>query len=167
MFSTDSLPGFRPFNASQDMNCTSGAVQSFDGMVYMTDNVHGGNYLNYLQFTWTTAPLIYDGYVTPETLEGGFDLDDLFLGSVTLKYLFALGIISVLSVSMFIIGAMYGSVLAGAVIAMFIDTIAIFILVLLGILPAWFAVVVFMILALAIAFLLSKVIGGGGGDGGG
>ena len=168
IFSTDELPAFATFSLSEPYNCTSGASNTWDAVAYMTDTVHGDNYLNYYRFTWQASPSGIDQFADGTTIDGGFDLDMLFLGSTTLKYLFALGIITVLSVSMFIIGAMYGSVLAGAVIAMFVDTIAIFLLVLLGILPGWIAVVVFMVLALAVAFLLSKVIGGGGGgDGGG
>lgn len=168
MFTLDSVPDFETLNTSDlyKYNCTYSARGSYKGFVFVSDDIHGDNYLNYQSGDVTVAAFGGSAYLTPPADAVSQSISDLFGDSEMLKYLFAIGLIAAVTVGVFVTGAAYGSVAAGAVLAIFADTIMVFLLVLLGILPSWFAVVVFLLMALSIAYIISKYVGGGGGGGG-
>jgi hypothetical protein len=169
MFTIDSVPAFSDLNTSDlyELNCTYSAGGDYVRYLFISDNIHGANYLNYQTGDTIVSAFGDSGYIPPGTDAVSQSISDLFGDSDYLKYLFALGVLTAITIGVLVVGASYGSAMSGVVLALFADTITVFLLVLIGVLPTWFAVVVFLLMALAIAYLISRFVGGGaGGDAG-
>jgi hypothetical protein len=127
--------------------------------MFMTDLVHGDNYGNYYVEPWTVAtiPLNTDmiNAVQPDSFENGWS--SVFMGSQTLKYIFALLVFLGLTFAAFMGGAALGNAMAGGVVALFTGVAVIFFFILMGVLPAWFGIVIFFVMALITAFIMRKV----------
>jgi hypothetical protein len=160
LFTIDNLPGFGLFSANGSYYCNMSTGGTYRGYVFFTDNAHQDNYLNYKNLDWQVSVYGEVPIVLPDNAYNAA-FEDVFLGSQALKYLFAMGILVTVTIACMYFGGMYGNVMAGAITSIFMDTIAIFILVILGVLPTWFAVVIFLLMALAIAYAISKFTGGG------
>lgn len=159
-------PTFQSFTDQSILNCSSMTADDYRGILFITDDVHSDNILNYEIFSWNSEGNINPDLVIgsePENVQEIFD--QLFMGSDLLKYLFSLILFLGIVFGSFTAGAYLGNAMAGAIVACFAGAVTILFLTIFGILPVWFAIVVFLIVSAVIAIAVRNIfVGGGGGE---
>lgn len=149
---------FKDYTTASSLNCSSMDYDSFQGYVFITDDEHGDNYLNYENFMWQTDPNLNDALQNSTNSVVVTDtFNKLFMDSPFLKYLFALILFLGITFGSFASSAYLGNAFAGGIIAVFAGSATIFFLVLFTILPVWFGVVVFLIMALILAGMIRSI----------
>lgn len=164
-----SFPAFSEYVPDIPLNCTQINYGDYTARYFMTDSVHPDNRLNYVDYDYHIKVFdanqnLIDGS-TPTAFDEGFD--EIFMGSQTLKYLFAFITFVVVVIGVFVAGMKYGAGGTSVILAMFAGSVTIIFMVILGILPLWFLVVIIGILALAGAVYLRTIYTGSGNSGGG
>lgn len=159
----DDAPAFSDYNmTSFDANCSQSSNADYVGFLYFTDDIHGNNYINHREIYYTVG-LPSGGIFDSTGASSEPVIATLFGDNQGLKYLFVVGLLVAVTMGVMIVGANYGSVMAGMFMAMFIDTIMIFMFSMTGFIPPWIAVVVFLVLALMISALIMKFFSSGEG----
>lgn len=151
-------------NISVPFACSQNSSGSYTGLIFATDSLHSDNYLDFEEFSYTVSLTGLDsdtGYLADDE-DFSAIFESIFGESTVLKYLFALIVLSGLTVICFMIGAKYGSAVAGAAISIVIDICATVLMVLMGVLPIWFLIIILFAAAVGVAVLFSRMAGSGG-----
>jgi hypothetical protein len=161
------FPAFTQVNTNETkhLNCTSANAGERIGYLFLTDSVHQNNYLNYIPFIWSVSVLgednTFQGEDPNSVISQGFF--EMFAGSTTLTYIFVFLIFVVVVIGCLVAGASIGSASAGFYLGGFAGFTWLMIAFLLGLLPIWIIIAIFIMLAAIVAFATSKMFGASGG----
>ena len=158
------LPALAAYTAGETMNCTSANVGTRNGYLFFSDAIHGNNYNNFKMFTWTTSNININAnmsmLLSDDAAKEGFDA--MFMGSDTLKYLFVVVIIIITLCAGLYAGVLMGNAMLGAISSGVAICAILFILSMVGLVPVWVVVSIFVITALILAGVITKMLAGSG-----
>lgn len=164
------LPALKNYASTFQQNCSSVSrdIGSYTATIFFTDTAHNGNWAYYSQFPYSIS------YISTNSgIDNAFAGDNLgeyfsaiFQGSDMLKYLFVIFVLAIITIGCVYFGSMGGSATMGFYAAAIFDCVAIFLFSLMGLVPTWIPVIIFLIAALLVAFLVMKGFNVGGVQGG-
>lgn len=158
------LPPLTAYAANQSLNCSFSMVGTRTAYLFFSDAVHGNNYNNFQSFEWVVANININAnmsmLMSDDAAKEGFDA--IFMGSDTLKYLFVIVIIIItLSVGLYA-GVLMGNAMLGAIASGIAICAILFICSMIGLVPVWIVISIFVITALILAGVVTKMLAGSG-----
>ena len=162
MFSIEEFPAFADYSLSDPLNCTKNIPASWTARVYLSDSIHGDNYLNYQEIEWFTGYSILEGF--PPTSEEAEDFINMLTGGNDFwKFLFGMILMFAVVIGSAIALSKNGvDGVATGVISAVIGLSAMIVLSFMGIFPFWIPVLMVLIVGLIITWLIMKPFSSGG-----
>jgi hypothetical protein len=149
-------------------NCSSaGKLGTYTAAVFFTDNQHSGNWAYYTDYPYIVTSLPINSDIDNAFADDalGEYFSGLFMGSLMLQYLFVVFVLAIVTIGCVYLGSlMGGSGMLGFMAAVVFDVIAVFMFSLMGLIPLWVPIMVFIIAALLVTFIIMKGLNVGTGD---
>jgi hypothetical protein len=156
---------FNTFNTGLPvvLNCSQSGADEYTAVLIVTDDVHGENLENMRFIEYEVSNIAaYTGGIAPVGEDDAELFEALFGTSDIVKYMIALVIFLACLFGGVAAGVTMGNQAAGLYIGIFAAVGSLFFMALIGLIPYWIVILMFIVLAIIIAaFMRSMLIGGG------